>query len=395
MSSALSPFPTHAMPELPTTGNSPVGYASPLPTQEMPALDAAAAPLPAMENTRPVMPALPALTQTPEAAVTPTWSAVLPCVPSTTSFPAASSGPAMASPFSPIPFGAAVQPVPHTAVQAVASPQVASQASIVAPVASPLAPRNASAAVFSATPTPAPQSAAPAYVLPPLEREESRLDYTDADLLAVFRPLVQDAVQHSLFSPGGGMDTYLEPMLRATIRRALAEHSPHQVPFQEPGFLDRFAWRVRALFSSRTYEEIFFEKTKRFRVEEVFLLEKINLAMISYASSDPARHASAKRVIGTARRLADGALDKEGTIRLFFELPEGRHAIVREGKESLLVAVVLGSPQDGLRIDLDYTLRRIEERFGSRMANPEDPLLLSIQPHLEDCLLIIAPSSGV
>jgi hypothetical protein len=280
-----------------------------------------------------------------------------------------------------------VQPVPYTAVQSVAPQQVVAQVPVVPPIVT--------AAVFSATPSPSPQSAAPAYVLPPLEREESRLDYTDADLLAVFRPLVQDAVQHSLFAPGGGMDTYLEPMLRATIRRALAEHSPHQVPFQEPGFLDRFAWRVRALFSSRTYEEIFFEKTKRFRVEEVFLLEKINLAMISYASSDPARHATAKRVIGTARRLADGALDKEGTIRLFFDLPEGRHAVVREGKESLLVAVVLGTPQDGLRVDLDYTLRRIEERFGARMANPEDPLLLSIQPHLEDCLLIIAPSSGV
>ncbi len=388
MSSVLSPFPTHVMPELPTAGSSPVGYASPLPTQEMPSLDAASAPVPPVANARPAMPALPALTHTPEVAVTSTRTTALPSVPSTTSFPAASTGPAIASPFSPIPVGAeVVQPVPYTAVQATSLQQVVAQVPVVPPIAT--------AAVFSATPSPSPQSVAPAYVLPPLEREESRLDYTDADLLAVFSPLVQDTVQHSLFAPGGGMDTYLEPMLRATIRRALAEHSPHQVPFQEPGFLDRFAWRVRALFSSRTYEEIFFEKTKRFRVEEVFLLEKINLAMISYASSDPARHATAKRVIGTARRLADGALDKEGTIRLFFDLPEGRHAVVREGKESLLVAVVLGTPQDGLRVDLDYTLRRIEERFGARMANPEDPLLLSIQPHLEDCLLIIAPSSGV
>lgn len=390
MSSVLSPFPTQVMPELPTTGNSPVGYASLLPTHEMPALDVASAPLLSSQNARPAMPALPPMMHAPVPANTATpvlassLSAAMPSAPSSANIVSSPPSPVISSPFTPFPVTSEmVQPVPFTPV----APSAPTMAATLAPVAT--------GAVFSATPTPAPQSVAPAYVLPPLEREESRLDYTDADLLAVFRPLVQDAVQHSLFAPGGGMDTYLEPMLRATIRRALAEHSPHQVPFQEPGFLDRFAWRVRALFSSRTYEEIFFEKTKRFRVEEVFLLEKINLAMISYASSDPARHASAKRVIGTARRLADGALDKEGTIRLFFDLPEGRHAVVREGKESLLVAVVLGTPQDGLRIDLDYTLRRIEERFGARMANPEDPLLLSIQPHLEDCLLIIAPSSGV
>jgi hypothetical protein len=79
---------------------------------------------------------------------------------------------------------------------------------------------------------------------------------------------------------------------------------------------------------------------------------------------------------------------------LFYDLPEGRHAVVREGRNALLIAVVLGTPGDPLRIDLDYTLRRIEERFGARFDNLEDPLLLSIQPHLEDCLLIVAPSSN-
>jgi hypothetical protein len=242
---------------------------------------------------------------------------------------------------------------------------------------------------------PAPVSApAPRTVLPPLEREHARLDYTDKELLDVLRPLVEGTGQRSLYQSGAGIDTYLEPLLRATIRRALAEHSPTQSPFREPGFLDRVGWRLAALFSSRTYEEIHFEKTRRFRVEEVYLLEKINLSMISFASSDPARHASAKRVHATVRRLADGALDKEGTIRLFYDLPEGRHAVVREGRNALLIAVVLGTPGDALRIDLDYTLRRIEERFGARFDNLEDPLLLSIQPHLEDCLLIVAPSSN-
>lgn len=242
-------------------------------------------------------------------------------------------------------------------------------------------------------PTPFP-AGSPRSVLPPLEREQARLDYTDKELLDILRPLVGGCEQRSHFQPGGGVETYLEPLLRATIRRALAEHSPSHSPFQKPGFFDRLGWRLAALFSSRTYEEIHFEKTRRFRVEEVYLLEKINLSMISYASSDPARHASAKRVHSTVCRIADGALDKEGTIRLFYDLPEGRHAVVREGGNALLIAVVLGTPGDALRIDLDFTLHRVEERFGPRFHNLEDPLLHSIQPHLEDCLLICAPSSN-
>jgi hypothetical protein len=62
---------------------------------------------------------------------------------------------------------------------------------------------------------------------------------------------------------------------------------------------------------------------------------------------------------------------------------------------TLLFVAVLGMPRDGLRIALDFTPRRNVERFGTRITNPEYPFLLNIQPHLEDCLLIIAPSSGV
>ena len=53
-------------------------------------------------------------------------------------------------------------------------------------------------------------------------------------------------------------------MLRATIRRALAEYSPATRPFHPPGSVDRFLWRLQALFTSRSYEDILFEKTHRF-----------------------------------------------------------------------------------------------------------------------------------
>ncbi|MCU0750761.1 MAG: hypothetical protein MUF13_14575, partial [Akkermansiaceae bacterium] len=137
-------------------------------------------------------------------------------------------------------------------------------------------------------------------------------DFTDEDLREAFGPIMEAAVRNAVYAKENGIDTYLEPMLRATIRRALAEYSPSSRPFQAPGAFDRFIWHVQALFTSRTYEDIFFEKTRRFQVEEVFLLDAATLAMVSFASCDPARHSSARRISGTAQRLALQLKDEEG-----------------------------------------------------------------------------------
>ncbi len=397
-------MPTRAMPELPMPGGRyPMASNTPaiLPLQSDVTFENDS-----LTSSRPAMPALPSMQSSQATIDHPHWLGNLPSIP-------ADVEPSLAQ-------VKLAEPIFAMPLVPTASIALAAYEPYVAPVdpveiPSPLTQQDFSAVAVAMTPaTPQPTttplvpfhsplfarpevegSEEPLRSLPPLEREEPRVDYTDNELLDSFRPLVEQAVHRSLFLPDGGMDTYLEPMLRATIRRALAEHSPTQAPFHEPGFLATIPWRLRALFTGRTYEEIFFDKTKRFRVEEVYLLDKDHLSMISYASCDPMRHASAKRVHTTARRVADGAIDKEGTIRLFYDLPEGRSGVVREGKNSLLIAVVLGTPNDGLRIDLDYTLRRVEERFAARFKDYDAPLLLSIQPHLEDCLLIVAPSSSM
>ncbi|NIP94226.1 MAG: hypothetical protein GWO24_12535, partial [Akkermansiaceae bacterium] len=74
--------------------------------------------------------------------------------------------------------------------------------------------------------------------------------------------------------------------------------------FRQVGFLDRLAWRLRALFTSRTYEDIVFDRTRRFQVEEAYLLRRESHSLLSYASHDPARHAFPRRVESTVRLLA-------------------------------------------------------------------------------------------
>ncbi len=234
--------------------------------------------------------------------------------------------------------------------------------------------------------TPAPDSG-PGHS-PPAE------DFTDDDLREAFGPIVEHAVRKAVYAKENGIDTYLEPMLRATIRRALAEYAPASRPFQPPGTFDRFNWHVQALFTSRTYEDIYFERTRRFQVEEVFLLDGASLALVSFASCDPARHSSVRRVFNTVQRLALQLRDETGRIRQSFDLADRRTVIARQGTHVVLAAIIRGTPGELVTSDLEFALRRIEDHFRDKFQQEGSALLYAIQPFLEDCLLIQSPASA-
>lgn len=217
------------------------------------------------------------------------------------------------------------------------------------------------------------------------------LDFTDDDWAAALAPVVEQSLQHTWQQAGGSMETLWEPWLRTTIRRALAEQQALVEPIHEPGFFEHLTWRLKSLFGDHSYEAMAFEKSKRCRVEEVFLLEKNQLTLLSYASKDAERNAASARVMRTVEQLIETVRDDEGTVRLQYSLPRGRKAEVCVGRQSLLIAVALGNLQESMRADLEYTLRRIELRYGPRFEDRDENLLQSIQPQLQDCLLIATP----
>jgi hypothetical protein len=248
----------------------------------------------------------------------------------------------------------------------------------------PPPPLGESAPVFGTKPAPTTR----------LEKPSTAADFTDDELSEAFGPIVEKAVRKAVYSQENGIDTYLEPMLRATIRRALAEYSPASRPFEPPGVLDRLVWHLRALFTSRTYEDILFEKTRRFQVEEVFLLDSSTLALVSFASCDPARHASVRRVTGTAQKLASQLRDASGRFHPALELSATHRAIARRGRHVILVAIVRGRPSELMLSDLEFSLRRIEDYFRDQFTQEGSALLHELQPFLEDCLLIQSPAGG-
>ncbi|MBK1882975.1 hypothetical protein JIN85_11150 [Luteolibacter pohnpeiensis] len=226
---------------------------------------------------------------------------------------------------------------------------------------------------------------------PPEKQTTQEPDFTDDDLRQALAPLIHGAIR----SRESRLHLELEPMLRATVRRSLAEFSSTQRPFRAPRWMDRTKWRLEALFTSRTYEEILFKKTHRFQVDEVFALDAASLSLISYASCDPARHSTITRITPTVHRLASQLRDQDGRFRPMLELPDRRTLVSFRGRWIILMALVRGKPNEFLTSDMEYSLERIEERFKDRFKTEGSPLLQALQPFLEDCLLIQAPTSNL
>ncbi len=222
----------------------------------------------------------------------------------------------------------------------------------------------------------------------PTPMPSQQADFTDADLTEALLPLMGGA------GTGTGVDFHddaaFEAVLRATFRRALSEHQ--NGPFQQPGWRHRTMWHLQALFSSRAYDEVLAEKIRRFHVEEVYLLDRDRLSLVSYASADPVRHANARKVGPFSRQLALRLRDESGALQLGFELGEGRRTFVRAGRFCYMVAVIHGEINDLVKADLDFALRRIETRYRAPFVQGH-PLLKELQPLLEECLLIHSPAA--
>ena len=217
-------------------------------------------------------------------------------------------------------------------------------------------------------------------------------DYNDEDLAAALCPVVEQSVQQVFQQPGAMMESYWEPWLRTLIRRTFAEQRSLYEPIDEPGWLSRLNWSVGAFFGGRSYREVLWEKTGRFRMEEVYLLRANDGKCLAHVAGDAQREGGMRRAMEMARLLADSRFDAEGALRSRFRLPQGLRAELRAGRFCDLVAVVSGNFPESLLVDLDFLLRRIESRYGKELVEQEDVDLTGLRPLLVDCLLINAPS---
>jgi hypothetical protein len=215
-------------------------------------------------------------------------------------------------------------------------------------------------------------------------------DFTDEDLREAISPLLAEAPKPA---PTADLSSekFLQPMLRAAVRRALAESAASARPAPPPGPFAKFRWRLKAFFTGRAYRDVLSEKTHHFQVGEVFLVDSATHRLVSFASCDPAVHKSPQLVESAILRLLSQLCEPSGGLRRSFELSEQHHIFSAPGQFVTLLAMVRGRPSDSVVADLEFALLRIEDRFREQLRHPESPLLPALQPFLEDCLLISGP----
>lgn len=219
------------------------------------------------------------------------------------------------------------------------------------------------------------------------ETNNQQTKYTDKDLQDALRPLLSQSNDHIINLPTNTI-SILEPMLRSTVRRAIAEQMAEASPFRDVPGWNKLAWKIRALMSSRTYDDILFSQTRRYQVEEVFLLRPQSRSLISYASNNPARHAKSSKVESTVKQIATKTAAIANHEESTLEWSNDRQLVIRPGKYSMLAAIVHGSPNHVLEADLDYLLSQVEDRLGKSLEANHQAHLQILQPMLECCLLI-------
>ncbi|MCU0795275.1 MAG: hypothetical protein MUF31_04990 [Akkermansiaceae bacterium] len=212
-----------------------------------------------------------------------------------------------------------------------------------------------------------------------------RPDFTDADLRAALGSLLPLPAAPAISGD-------LEPLLRNILRRTLAEHA--RGPFEEPDPVQKLKWRIDALFTSRSYEEVVESRIRRFHVEECYLFDSDDFVVISYASANPARHTQPRKVTSTAARLSHAITQLNAREHVEFPFENDTRALVRIQHGTALAVIFRGRPDADAAIDLDCIHARIHARFGEAITAGE-PLLDELQPLLEECLLIHSPLAPV
>lgn len=206
-------------------------------------------------------------------------------------------------------------------------------------------------------------------------------EYSDEDLKKVLAKLLNHT------PPPSEPPRDIEPMLRNVVRRVLAERSFQYTPFSAPSGLTSLLWKAKALFTNRNYEDIIFEKTQRFRVQEAYLLYPHTHALISHASRIPKRNSSPSKVISTVHHIAQ----KISKYRfqhepLWIHFTKKEHLKVFFHPSFVFVSIVEGKDNTLLHQDLHDVLLSIEEALKN--LSFDSPPHSILQPILESALLI-------
>lgn len=200
--------------------------------------------------------------------------------------------------------------------------------------------------------------------------------------VAALQDSMESAIQRSVTEDKSRLSRALFPIMGPAIRnyvidlfRGMVEDLNETI--QETTSAERLRWRVQAKLAGKSYSEYVLLKTRAFRVEEVYLMQRDTGLLLLHAARNPEDEADGEADLVSGMFTAirsfvrdsfspgetgdDDASELDG-----FTFGE-REVVIEAGPAMVLAVVVHGVPPTTVRDDLKVILEELHGELGGRL----------------------------
>jgi len=209
-------------------------------------------------------------------------------------------------------------------------------------------------------------------------------------------PPVERAITASVRNNPGPLADALFPVMGPAIRKAVAAALSSMVDglnrtLEHSLSWRSLAWRLEAFRSGKSFGEVMLLHTLVFRVEQVFLIDRITGLLLQHVADGPREVRDADLVSGMLTAIRDFVRDSfSGTDGDSLEgLKVGELSVwIEQGPRAIIAAVVRGTAPRAYRTTLQTALERIHLELADELAQfkGDTSVFEAARPALDACL---------
>ena len=199
----------------------------------------------------------------------------------------------------------------------------------------------------------------------------------DHALQNALNPLLEEALRISVARNPQLLADTLFPIIGRAVRNSVANALRGIVEslnetVERSVSLDAFKWRLESLRTGRPFGEIVLARSLRYRVEQVFAIDRETGLLLAHVSRERENTQENEMISGMLTAVQDFVHDSfvetEGAELDTVELGEF-NVWIQHGPNALLCAVVTGTPPRELRDALQRTLEELHTNFAPVLAH--------------------------
>jgi len=219
----------------------------------------------------------------------------------------------------------------------------------------------------------------------------------DQSLQRSFYPIVEQALKISISRNPGILATSLAPIIGETVRKAVANafrSMAESINFMVERSLswESLKWRWEALRTGKSFGEIALLRSLRYKVQQVFLIQRNTGAVLQYVAAPGEGISEAELASSMLTAIGDFVTDAftgKQSQDLGVVQTEDFTLWIHHGPQALLAATIVGSPPPELKNVFAREDELIHRDFAGAFAsfNGDASIFDAARPHLQNCLL--------